>query len=124
MTTTRGRGAVRQWTKTCSDYDGRGNATEVLYQTVYGGKVFEIRATPEEVVFFQSPRRQVRAPVVAVLETIGTGETIEEALDRHILAVEKPESVSRFNALTAVFEQRPPAGPPPETPASPPVEGE
>jgi hypothetical protein len=117
MRSTRGRGVVRQWTKTCSDYDGQGNATEVLYQTVYEGKVFEIRATPEEVVFFQSPRRQVRAPSVAVLETIGLGETIEEALDQHLLAVDKPEAINRFNALTAVFEQRPPTNLRPNFPA-------
>jgi len=104
--TTKGRGVVRQWTKTCSDYDEEGNATEVLYQTVYQGKVFEVRATPEEVVFFQSPRRQVRAPAVGVLEAIGTGRTIEEALDGHILAVDKAESVIRFGALASRFEQR------------------
>lgn len=107
MTTTRGRGAVRQWTKSCSDYDGMGNATEVLYQTVYQGKVFEIRATPDEVVFFQSPRQQVRAPAAGVLDAIGHGATLEEAFDFHILEAEKPESIERFLALTAAFESRP-----------------
>lgn len=104
---TRGRGVVRQWTKTCSDYDDEGNATEVLYQTVFEGKVFEVRATCAEVVFFQSPRRQVRAAATGVLEAIGSGVTIEEALDEHLLAVDKPESVARFGALAARFEQRP-----------------
>ena len=106
MSSTRGRGVVRQWTKTCSDYDDQGNATEVLYQTVYEGKVFEIRATREEVVFFQSPRRQVRASAAGLLEAIGSGGTIEEVLDEHILMVDKPEAVARFSALAARFEQR------------------
>jgi hypothetical protein len=104
---TRGRGVVRQWTKTCSDYDDEGNATEVLYQTVFEGKVFEVRATSEEVVFSQSPRRQVRADVAEVLEAIRSGSTIEEALDEHLLGVDKPESVARFGALASRFEERP-----------------
>jgi hypothetical protein len=111
---TRGRGVVRLWVKTCSDYDDRDQPTEVLYQTVYDGKVFEIRATSEEVVFFVSPRHQVRAEAPAVLEAI-TGQApagadgltaLEEALDRHILDVGKPESVTRFGALTSRFELR------------------
>jgi hypothetical protein len=89
----RGRGAVRQWTKTCSEYDSEGNATEILYQTVMEGKIYEIHATPEEVIFCISPRRQFRLHAGQVLEALGlNGAHLEDALDDHFLLVEKPVS--------------------------------
>ena len=100
----RGRGAVRQWTKTCSEYDNDGNATEILYQTVMDGKIYEIHATTEEVIFCVSPRRQVRLSPVQVLEALGGGLShLEDALDQHFLMVDKPASVSSFQSLVARF---------------------
>ena len=114
--TTKGRGAVRLWVKTCSDYDEDGHPTELLYQTVFEGRVYELRATPDEAVFFVSPRHQVRAPSAALLEAVtaagapagGAGgpllTALEGALDAHLLEAEKPASVARFNALLERFE--------------------
>ena len=100
----RGRGAVRQWTKTCSEYDDQGNATEILYQTVMDGKIYEIHATVDEVIFCVSPRRQVRLRPPQVLEALGSGAShLEDALDEHFLMVDKPASVSSFHALVARF---------------------
>lgn len=102
----RGRGAVRQWTKTCSEYDGDGNATEILYQTVMDGKIYEIHATPDEVIFCVSPRRQVRLSSTQVLEALAEGAHLEDALDRHFLLVDKPASIQSFNTLVARFPKQ------------------
>lgn len=100
----RGRGAVRQWTKTCSEYDGEGNATEILYQTVSEGKIYEIHATPHEVIFCISPRRQFRLVSGQVLEALGASNShLEDALDENFLLVDKPLSVSRFQSLISRF---------------------
>ena len=103
----RGRGAVRQWTKTCSEYDEQGNATEILYQTVMNGKVYEIHATPAEVIFCVSPRRQVRLSPGQVIEALG-GEPahLEDALDQHFLMVDKPVSISSFQNVVARFPRQ------------------
>lgn len=103
----RGRGAVRQWTKTCSEYDETGNATEILYQTVLEGKIYEIHATPDEVVFCVSPRRQVRLSTGQVLESIGAGRGhLEDVLDQTFLLVDKPASIKSFNTLIARFPRQ------------------
>ena len=103
----RGRGAVRQWTKTCSEYDGEGNATEILYQTVMDGKIYEIHATPDEVIFCVSPRRQVRLTPPQVLEALGGDPAqLEDALDKHFLLVDKPASVNTFQNLVARFPRQ------------------
>ena len=103
----RGRGAVRQWTKTCSEYDGEGNATEILYQTVMDGKIYEIHATPGEVIFCVSPRRQVRLIPAQVLEALGAGAAhLEDALDDHFLLVDKPLSIHRFQNVVARFPKQ------------------
>lgn len=104
--TLRGRGAVRQWTKTCSEYDGHGNATEILYQTVMDGKIYEIHATTDEVIFCVSPRRQVRLSSAQVLEALAEGNHLEDALDKHFLLVDKPDSIQSFNALVARFPRQ------------------
>ena len=103
----RGRGAVRQWTKTCSEYDNDGNATEILYQTVMNGKIYEIHATPVEVIFCVSPRRQVRLLPVQVLEALG-GENghLEDVLDQNFLLVDKPLSINSFQSLVARFPRQ------------------
>ena len=103
----RGRGAVRQWTKTCSEYDNDGNATEILYQTVMDGKIYEIHATPAEVIFCVSPRRQVRLSPGQVLEALG-GDSgpLEDLLDQHFLLVDKPLSISSFQNLVARFPRQ------------------
>jgi hypothetical protein len=103
----RGRGAVRQWTKTCSEYDESGNATEILYQTVLDGKIYEIHATHEEVVFCVSPRRQVRLTPSQVLDALGSsGNHLEDALDLSFLLADKPSSIQSFNALVARFPRQ------------------
>ena len=103
----RGRGAVRQWTKTCSEYDDHGNATEVLYQTVMDGKIYEIHATASEVVFCVSPRRQVRLNPAQVLDALGAGnDHLEDALDREFLLVDKPTSVRTFGDLISKFPKQ------------------
>ena len=103
----RGRGAVRQWTKTCSEYDGEGNATEILYQTVMEGKIYEIHATPDEVIFCVSPRRQVRLSPEQVLEALRGGPShLEEALDEYFLLVDKPLSISRFRELVGRYPRQ------------------
>ena len=100
----RGRGAVRQWTKTCSEYDGEGNATEILYQTVMDGRIYEIHATPGEVIFCVSPRRQIRLSPGQVLEALGGGLShVEDALDQTFLMVEKPVSINAFQNLVSRF---------------------
>ena len=103
----RGRGAVRQWTKTCSEYDNDGNATEILYQTVMDGKIYEIHATPDEVIFCVSPRKQVRLQPPQVLDSLGVpGGHVEDALDENFLLVDKPLSVTRFQNLVARFPKQ------------------
>ncbi len=120
--TTKGRGVVRLWVKTCSDYDEHSHPTELLYQTVFEGRVYELRATPEEAVFFVSPRHQVRAPSAALLEAVaaagapagnasdggGILTALEGALDAHLLNADKPSSVARFTALLERFDVRAP----------------
>src|SRR5437867_6219478 len=103
----RGRGAVRQWTKTCSEYDNDGNATEILYQTVMEGKIYEIHATPEEIIFCVSPRRQVRLSPEQVLEALGaTGAHLEDTLDENFLLVDKPLSINRFQIVVSRFPRQ------------------
>jgi hypothetical protein len=102
----RGRGAVRQWTKTCSEYDDAGNATEILYQTVMDGKIYEIHATPDEVIFCVSPRRQVRLTPGQVLDAIGGADHLEDLLDQQFLLVDKPSSIKSFNTLIARFPRQ------------------
>ena len=103
----RGRGAVRQWTKTCSEYDNDGNATEILYQTVMNGKIYEIHATPGEVIFCVSPRRQVRLSPGQVLEALGSDSGhLEDLLDEHFLLVDKPLSITSFQNLVARFPRQ------------------
>jgi hypothetical protein len=103
----RGRGAVRQWTKTCSEYDSDGNATEILYQTVMDGKIYEIHATPGEVIFCVSPRRQVRLSPGQVLEALGGDNGhLEDLLDQHFLLVDKPLSISAFQGLVSRFPRQ------------------
>ena len=102
----RGRGAVRQWTKTCSEYDESGNATEILYQTVMDGKIYEIHATPEEVIFCVSPRRQVRLTPAQVLDAIGGADHLEDLLDQNFLLVDKPASIKSFSSLIARFPKQ------------------
>src|SRR5881628_1103906 len=105
--TLKGRGAVRQWTKTCSEYDGDGNATEILYQTVMDGKIYEIHATPQEVIFSVSPRRQVRLLPNQVLEALGGGGShLEDALDQNFLMVDKPASINSFQNLVSRFPRQ------------------
>ena len=103
----RGRGAVRQWTKTCSEYDETGNATEILYQTVMEGKIYEIHATPTGVVFCVSPRRQVRLTPRQVLDSLASGGNhLEDVLDQTFLLSDKPASIKSFNTLIARFPQQ------------------
>ena len=103
----RGRGAVRQWTKTCSEYDDTGNAIEILYQTVMDGRIYEIHATSEEVIFCVSPRRQVRLTAGQVLETLGAaGSHLEDALDLSFLLVDKQTSIQSFNKLIGRFPKQ------------------
>ena len=103
----RGRGAVRQWTKTCSEYDSEGNATEILYQTVLDGKIYEIHATLDEVIFCVSPRRQVRLLPSQVLEVLGGDAShLEDALDHHFLMVDKPASIDSFQSLVSRFPKQ------------------
>lgn len=105
--TLRGRGAVRQWTKTCSEYDTDGNATEILYQTVMDGKIYEIHATPAEVIFCVSPRRQVRLSPGQVLEALGGDSShLEDVLDQHFLLVDKPLSINSFQSLVARYPRQ------------------
>jgi len=98
---------VRQWTKTCSEYNTDGSATEILYQTVMEGKIYEIHATPGEIIFCVSPRRQVRLSPEQVLEALGTpGAYLEDALDEHFLLVDKPQSIHRFQNVVARFPRQ------------------
>ena len=58
----------------------------------------------DEVIFCVSPRRQVRLSPPQVLEALGGGLShLEDALDEHFLMVDKPASVSSFQALVARF---------------------
>ncbi len=103
----RGRGAVRQWTKTCSEYDSDGHATEILYQTVMDGKIYEIHATDKEVIFCVSPRRQVRLTPDQVVEALDGGQShLEDLLDQHFLLVDKPASVGAFQSLFSRFPKQ------------------
>jgi hypothetical protein len=68
------------------------------------GKIYEIHATPREVIFCISPRRQVRLLPEQVQEALGaSGGNLEDVLDESFLLLDKPQSIARFQSVVARY---------------------